>query len=161
MLSLLDGGRLETPNGNRATTTSHVHQHALVCCLFNTPAANAAGVSSTPSPDIGSARRLLVPDRDQQSRLLLQAAANHQPDVLVVTEMSSQQDVEAAVLAARSHNMLLVAAVPAVSLELLLQDSTLCQLVGCERALSTVSVACDSRLLALRAGGAAVALFGV
>jgi len=68
---------------------------------------------------------------------MMNAAVQHQPDVLVVAELSTQQDVAAAVHIARNRNVLLVAAAPAAaSLEVLLADATLCPLVGCERAVT-------------------------
>jgi len=66
---------------------------------------------------------------------MMDAAVQHQPDVLVVAELNTQQDVVAAAHIARSRNVLLVAAVPAAAgLEVLLADATLCPLAGCERA---------------------------
>jgi stage III sporulation protein SpoIIIAA len=61
---------------------------------------------------------------------MLQVAQQHQPDVLVVGELSTQQEVAAAVRISRSCNVLLVAAAPASDLNEVLQDSDLCQLLG-------------------------------
>lgn len=63
---------------------------------------------------------------------MLQAALNHRPDVLVVGELYTQQEVVAAVHITCSCNVLLVAGGTASSLSMLLQDSTLCQLLGFE-----------------------------
>jgi hypothetical protein len=63
---------------------------------------------------------------------MLQAALNHRPDVLVVGELYTQQAVAAAVHITCSCNVLLVAGVTASSLSMVLQDSTLCQLLGFE-----------------------------
>lgn len=65
---------------------------------------------------------------------MARVARRHAPDVLVVGELATQQEAAAAVHITRSCNVLLVAAAPACNLRMLLQDSTLCQLVGCERA---------------------------
>jgi hypothetical protein len=92
-----------------------------------------AGLADPPTPRIGNAQCIPVPDRSQQSSLLLQVAQHHQPDVLVVGELSIQQEVAAAVRISRSCNVLLVAAAPASDLGVLLQDSELCQLLGYNR----------------------------
>lgn len=70
-------------------------------------------------------------DKAAQAQLLQRAALHHLPDVLVVGQLGTQQEVEAALQIARSQQLLLVAATPASSLQNLLQDSTLCQLLGC------------------------------
>lgn len=77
---------------------------------------------------------------------MLQAALNHSPDVLVVGEVSTEQEVAAAVRICRSCNVLLVAAAPAPSLSMLLQDSTLCQLLGFELGTTGTSMGLVSRL---------------
>lgn len=92
-----------------------------------------AGLSQQPSPHIGSTRQLRVPDRGQQAQQMMHAAQHHAPDVLVVDELCTPQDVAAAMQISRSHNVLLVAGAPAASLQQLLQDNTLSALVGCER----------------------------
>lgn len=70
-------------------------------------------------------------DRAAQAHLLQRAALHHLPDVLVVGQLGTQEEVEAALQIARSQQLLLVAAAPAGSLQTLLQDSMLCELVGC------------------------------
>lgn len=61
-------------------------------------------------------------------------ALHHRPDVMVVGQLATEQDVSAAVNIARSQHVLLVAAAPARDLQELLQDATLCQLVGASHA---------------------------
>lgn len=87
----------------------------------------------------------------QQAQMMFHAAVQHQPDVLVVAELNTQQDVGAAVHIARGRNVLLVAAAPAAaSLQQLLADATLCPLVGCERAVTRDgSSSCSSQVRGL------------
>jgi stage III sporulation protein SpoIIIAA len=93
-----------------------------------------AGFSSQPVPQIGSTRCLPKPGKIQQAGLLERVALHHRPDVMVVGQLSTEQDVSAAVNIARSQHVLLVAAAPARDLQELLQDATLCQLVGASHA---------------------------
>jgi stage III sporulation protein SpoIIIAA len=75
----------------------------------------------------------------QQAQLITKAAQHHRPDVLVVGQLATEQDVTAAVNIARSQQVLLVAAAPARDLQELLQDATLCQLAGASHAPSSSS----------------------
>lgn len=115
----------------RQHRTSHIipSTWCLACPLLLTP----AGLHSQPTSHIGAARVVPVPDRAQQAHMMARIARSHQPDVLVVGELATQQEAAAAVHITRSCNVLLVAAAPACNLRMLLQDSTLCHLVGCER----------------------------
>lgn len=92
-----------------------------------------AGIADPPTPHIGAVQCIPVPDRSQQSVLMLQVAQHHQPDVLVVGELSTQHEVSAAVRISRSCNVLLVAAAPASDLGVVLQDNEMCQLLGYNR----------------------------
>src|SRR5690242_5241059 len=49
----------------------------------------AAGDADECHPCIGYARRLMVPRREQQADILLQAVQNHNPDVIIVDEIGT------------------------------------------------------------------------
>jgi hypothetical protein len=54
------------------------------------------GDGNVPHPAIGTARRIQVPDRADQYRLLLEAVQNHTPEVVVIDEIGTNADAEAA-----------------------------------------------------------------
>lgn len=49
-----------------------------------------------PHPAVGSARRFVVPQGVYQSNVLIQALTNHNPDVIIVDELSGHADIDAA-----------------------------------------------------------------
>lgn len=55
-----------------------------------------AGDGNVPHPAIGAARRIQVPDRGDQSRLLLEAVQNHTPEVVVIDEIGTKEEAESA-----------------------------------------------------------------
>jgi len=50
-----------------------------------------AGDAEIVHPCIGSARRFMVPHRNQQHQVLVEAVQNHCPDTLVVDELGTSQ----------------------------------------------------------------------
>jgi stage III sporulation protein SpoIIIAA len=58
--------------------------------------AEIAGGGVTSHRAVSSCRRLFVPDRKKQHRVMIEAAQNHSPSVVVVDEISSSKEVEAA-----------------------------------------------------------------
>jgi hypothetical protein len=54
------------------------------------------GDGNVPHPAIGTARRIQVPDRSDQYHLLLEAVQNHTPEVVVIDEIGTNADAEAA-----------------------------------------------------------------
>lgn len=82
-----------------------------------------------PHPAVGTARRFQVPRSRRQSSVMIQALTNHNPDVIVVDELSDAADVEAA----RSichRGITLVATAHATSLANLLSNSQLNPVLG-------------------------------
>jgi len=68
------------------------------------------GGGNVPHPAIGTARRIQVPDRAEQDRLLLEAVQNHTPEVIVIDEIGTRQEAEAAAtIAERGVQMLATA----------------------------------------------------
>lgn len=69
-----------------------------------------AGDGNVPHPAIGAARRIQVPDRGDQSRLLLEAVQNHTPEVVVIDEIGTREEAESAASIAERGVQLLATA---------------------------------------------------
>ncbi|MDY7093050.1 MAG: R3H domain-containing nucleic acid-binding protein [Acidobacteriota bacterium] len=88
-----------------------------------------AGDGDVPHPGIGRARRMQVPSPDRQHAVMIEAVENHMPEVIVIDEIGA----EAEALAARTiaeRGVQLIATAHGNSLENLLQNPTLSDLVG-------------------------------
>lgn len=82
-----------------------------------------------PHPAVGSARRFVVPQDVKQSNVLIQALTNHNPDVIIVDELSGHADIEAArSICHRGVN--LVATAHATSLQYLLSNPQMNPVLG-------------------------------
>ena len=55
-----------------------------------------AGDGDVPHPAIGRARRMQVPDPQQQHQVMIEAVENHMPEVIVIDEIGSEQEAWAA-----------------------------------------------------------------
>ncbi|KAG2434259.1 hypothetical protein HXX76_007984 [Chlamydomonas incerta] len=88
-----------------------------------------AGDDRTPHPCIGGARRMMVPRRELLWRVMLEAVQNHGPEVLVVDEISTEEEVMAARSIAQ-RGVMLVATTHGPSLKALLRNHTLNPLLG-------------------------------
>jgi stage III sporulation protein AA len=87
------------------------------------------GDGNIPHPAIGSARRIQVPNRADQYRLLLEAVQNHSPDLIVIDEISTQEDA-AAVASVAERGVQLVATAHGRTLRSLVRNAELSLLVG-------------------------------
>jgi len=88
-----------------------------------------AGDGDIPHPGIGRARRMHVPSPELQHAVMIEAVENHMPEVIVIDEIGT----EAEALAARTiaeRGVQLIATAHGNSLENLLMNPTLCDLVG-------------------------------
>ncbi|MEN6483293.1 MAG: R3H domain-containing nucleic acid-binding protein [Syntrophobacteraceae bacterium] len=88
-----------------------------------------AGDGDIPHPGIGRARRMQVPSPVRQHAVMIEAVENHMPEVIVIDEIGT----EAEALAARTiaeRGVQLIATVHGNTLENLLQNPTLSDLVG-------------------------------
>jgi hypothetical protein len=82
-----------------------------------------------PHPAVGSARRFVLPPGVPQASVLIQALTNHNPDVIVVDELSGTADIEAArSICHRGVN--LIATAHATSLPYLLSNPALNPVLG-------------------------------
>lgn len=88
-----------------------------------------AGDGDVPHPGIGHARRMQVPQSDQQHAVMIEAVENHMPEVIVVDEIGTEQEAYAARTIAE-RGVQLVATAHGTNLSSLLQNPTLSDLVG-------------------------------
>lgn len=87
------------------------------------------GDGDIPHPAIGRARRMQVPHPREQHAVMIEAVENHMPEVIVIDEIGT----EAEALAARTiaeRGVQLIATAHGNTLENLLMNPTLCDLVG-------------------------------
>lgn len=87
------------------------------------------GDGNVPHPAIGSARRIQVPNRADQYRLLLEAVQNHTPELIVIDEISTQEDA-AAVASIAERGVQVVATAHGRTLSNLIKNTELSLLVG-------------------------------
>jgi hypothetical protein len=87
------------------------------------------GDSSIPLAFLGRARRLQVPSRDRQLEVMNQALQNHTPDVMIIDEIATGDEADAA-WAMTQRGVKLVATCHAESLVRLVQNQQLNKLVG-------------------------------
>jgi stage III sporulation protein SpoIIIAA len=88
-----------------------------------------AGDGDIPHPGIGSARRMQVPTPTMQHAVMIEAVENHMPEVIIIDEIGT--DLEAA--ASRTiaeRGVQLVATAHGNTLENLIMNPTLCDLIG-------------------------------
>jgi len=88
-----------------------------------------AGDGDVPHPGIGRARRLQVAQPDQQHAVMIEAVENHMPEVVVIDEIGTRAEAEAARTIAE-RGVPLIATAHGNSLANLLQNPTLDELVG-------------------------------
>ncbi len=88
-----------------------------------------AGDGDVPHPGIGSARRMQVARVDQQHQVMIEAVENHMPEVIVIDEIGTEQEAAAARTIAE-RGVQLVATAHGQTLENLMLNPTLCDLIG-------------------------------
>jgi stage III sporulation protein SpoIIIAA len=88
-----------------------------------------AGDGDIPHPAIGHARRMQVPTPTQQESVMIEAVENHMPEVVVIDEIGTQAEAEAARTIAE-RGVMLVATAHGISLENLVTNPTLSDLIG-------------------------------
>ncbi len=88
-----------------------------------------AGDGDIPHPGIGRARRMQVPCPDKQHSVMIEAVENHMPEVVVIDEIGVLEESYAARTIAE-RGVRLIATAHGSSLENLIQNPTLSELVG-------------------------------
>jgi stage III sporulation protein SpoIIIAA len=88
-----------------------------------------AGDGDIPHPGIGRARRMQVPSPEAQHAVMIEAVENHMPQVIVIDEIGTTAEAQAARTIAE-RGVQLIATAHGNTLENLLQNPTLSDLVG-------------------------------
>jgi stage III sporulation protein SpoIIIAA len=88
-----------------------------------------AGDGDIPHPAIGRARRMQVPSPEQQHATMIEAVENHMPQVIVIDEIGTAAEAMAARTIAE-RGVQLIATAHGITLDNLLQNPTLSDLVG-------------------------------
>jgi len=88
-----------------------------------------AGDGDTPHPCIGRARRVQIPHRDHQHAILIETVQNHNPQVIIVDEIGTSQEVEA-VRTITQRGVSMVGTAHGEDLHTLLKNPTLRGLIG-------------------------------
>lgn len=88
-----------------------------------------AGDGDIPHPSIGSARRMQVSDPARQHQIMIEAVENHMPEVIIIDEIGTEAEAYAARTIAE-RGVQLVGTAHGRSLENLMMNPTLCDLVG-------------------------------
>lgn len=88
-----------------------------------------AGDGDVPHKAIGRARRMQVPSPEQQKDVMIEAVENHMPEVVVVDEIGTEKEALAARTIAE-RGVMLIATAHGNSLENLIKNPTLSDLVG-------------------------------
>ena len=87
------------------------------------------GDGDVPHPGIGGARRMQVSRPDRQHAVMIEAVENHMPEAIIVDEIGTAPEAAAARTIAE-RGVQLVGTAHGTTLENLIQNPTLCDLVG-------------------------------
>jgi stage III sporulation protein SpoIIIAA len=88
-----------------------------------------AGDGDIPHPGIGAARRMQVPTPERQHAVMIEAVENHMPEVIVIDEIGTELEAQAARTIAE-RGVQLVGTAHGNTLDNLMQNPTLSDLVG-------------------------------
>ncbi len=88
-----------------------------------------AGDGDVPHPAVGAARRMQVAQPEFQKDIMIEAVENHTPEVIVVDEIGTEAEAQAARTIAE-RGVMLIATAHGNSLENLIKNPTLSDLVG-------------------------------
>jgi hypothetical protein len=88
-----------------------------------------AGDGDIPHPAIGRARRMQVARPELQHQVMIEAVENHMPEVIVIDEIGTEAEAQAARTIAE-RGVMLVATAHGNELANLIRNPTLCDLVG-------------------------------
>ena len=88
-----------------------------------------AGDGDIPHPAIGRARRMQVPNTEQQHDVMIEAVENHMPEVIVIDEIGTAEDAFAARTIAE-RGVQLIGTAHGNNLDNLMSNPTLADLVG-------------------------------
>lgn len=87
------------------------------------------GDGDVPHPAIGRSRRMQVPTRKEQHAIMIEAVENHTPEVIVIDEIGTAAEADAARTIAE-RGVSLVGTAHGTTLESIIQNPTICDLIG-------------------------------
>jgi stage III sporulation protein SpoIIIAA len=102
-----------------------VHKRVVIVDTSN----EIAGDGDVPHPAIGSSRRMQVRNPAEQHQVMIEAVENHMPEVIVIDEIGTEAEAQAARTIAE-RGVQLVGTAHGQTLENLMLNPTLCDLVG-------------------------------
>jgi len=88
-----------------------------------------AGDGDIPHEGIGKARRMQVPSPDKQHAVMIEAVENHMPEVIIIDEIGTQAESEAARTIAE-RGVVLIGTAHGITLDNLISNPTLSDLIG-------------------------------
>jgi stage III sporulation protein SpoIIIAA len=88
-----------------------------------------AGDGDVPHHSVGNARRMMVNNRDEQHRVMIEAVQNHMPETVIVDEIATGLEAQAAGDIAQ-RGVQIIATAHGTTLKDLLQSQELCVLLG-------------------------------
>ncbi|MFA5098262.1 MAG: R3H domain-containing nucleic acid-binding protein [Candidatus Margulisiibacteriota bacterium] len=88
-----------------------------------------AGDGDIPHPGIGKSRRMQVPSPERQHAVMIEAVENHMPEVIIIDEIGTLAEAEAARTIAE-RGVVLIGTAHGICLENLVSNPTLSDLVG-------------------------------
>ncbi|MEK7377182.1 MAG: R3H domain-containing nucleic acid-binding protein, partial [Candidatus Margulisiibacteriota bacterium] len=88
-----------------------------------------AGDGDIPHPGIGKSRRMQVPSPERQHAVMIEAVENHMPEVIIIDEIGTSAEAEAARTIAE-RGVVLIGTAHGICLENLISNPTLSDLVG-------------------------------
>lgn len=88
-----------------------------------------AGDGDVPHPAIGRARRMQVPHPDLQHAVMIEAVENHTPEVIIIDEIGTEQETQAARTIAE-RGVMLIGTAHGNALDNLLKNPVMVDLVG-------------------------------
>jgi len=88
-----------------------------------------AGDGDIPHEGIGKARRMQVPSPDKQHAVMIEAVENHMPEAIIIDEIGTEPEAEAARTIAE-RGVVLIGTAHGVTLDNLIANPTLSDLVG-------------------------------
>lgn len=88
-----------------------------------------AGDGDVPHPAIGRSRRMQVPHPDHQHAVMIEAVENHTPEVIIIDEIGTEQEAQAARTIAE-RGVMLIGTAHGNALENLLKNPVLVDLIG-------------------------------
>lgn len=88
-----------------------------------------AGDGDIPHPAVGRARRIQVPTPERQQAVMIEAVENHTPQVIIVDEIGTNEEAQAARTIAE-RGVTLIATAHGIQLENLIKNPVLCDLIG-------------------------------